>query len=128
MSGDYLLDTNVVIALINGEPAVSSRLSGSLVSVPLIAVGELEYGARNSGRPQENLQRLAQFVSGVSVLLPDRDTASWYGQVRHGLKVKGRPIPENDVWIAALARQHDLTLVSRDAHFNDVDALRLEVW
>ena len=51
-----------------------------------------------------------------------------HGSVRHAMKSKGRPIPKNDLWIAAVALEHHLTLVSRDAHFRDVDGLRLEVW
>jgi tRNA(fMet)-specific endonuclease VapC len=128
MSGRYLLDTNIVIALINGEPAALSRLPGITALIPLPVVGELDYGARNFSRAVENLDRVERFVTGTSILLPDLDTARWYGRVRHALKVKGRPLPENDVWIAGLARQHDLTLVSRDAHFREVDALKLEAW
>src|SRR5688572_4160548 len=94
----------------------------------LPVVGELDYGARNSSRAVENLDRVERFVTATSILLPDLDTARWYGRLRHALKVKRRPLPENDVWIAALARQHDLTLVSRDAHFREVDALKLEAW
>ena len=128
MSGRFLLDTNIVIALINDEPGAVSRFAGIVASVPLAVIGELNYGARSSARAVENLERVEQFVASTSILLPDLDTASWYGQVRHALRVKGRPLPENDMWIAALARQHDLTLVSRDAHFREVDAMKLESW
>ena len=51
-----------------------------------------------------------------------------YGKVKNGLRKKGRPIPENDIWIAAIAFQHDLTLVSRDEHFKEVENLKLEKW
>src|SRR5215213_9653465 len=128
MGGRFLLDTNIVITLINDEPAAVSRFAGIIAYVPLPVIGELDYGARSSTRAVENLERVERFVTSTSIVLPDRDTASWYGQVRHALRVKGRPLPENDMWIAALARQHDLTLVSRDAHFRDVDHLKLESW
>ena len=128
MSGSVLLDTNIVIPLLNGEPAVASRLASVNAFVPLPVVGELEYGARNSVKAAENLAKIQQFVAGSSILLPDVGTAGWYGRLRHGLRLKGRPLPENDVWIAAIAMQYGLTLISRDAHFEEVDALSLERW
>ena len=128
MGGRFLLDTNIVIALINDEADAVLRFAGIIAYVPLPVIGELDYGARSSNRAAENLEKVERFVTSTSILLPDRDTASWYGQVRHALRVKGRPLPENDMWIAALAGQHDLTLVSRDAHFHEIDALKLESW
>jgi tRNA(fMet)-specific endonuclease VapC len=128
MSGRFLLDTNIVIAIINGEPTVASHLVGSIAFVSLWVVGELEYGARNSSRVTENLDRVRQFVSGTTILVPDLDTSAWYGKVKHALRLKGRPVPENDIWIAAQALQHDLTLVSRDAHFMEIDALLRDTW
>jgi tRNA(fMet)-specific endonuclease VapC len=61
-------------------------------------------------------------------LLCDTETARRYGEVKNKLKLKGRPLPENDVWIAALALQHDLTLVTRDAHFQEVESLKTAAW
>jgi len=59
-----------------------------------------------------------------SILFCDQGTARAYGEIKHALRCKGRPIPENDLWIAAIAAQHDLTLVSRDDHFNHIDQIR----
>lgn len=117
-----------VIALINAEPAVASRLAGIAVFIPLHVIGELHYGARNSRRAAENLARVEQLVQSTSILLPDVETPRWYGEVRHQLRLKGRPLPANDVWIASQARHHDLTLVSGDAHFREVESLKLDVW
>ncbi len=52
----------------------------------------------------------------------------WYGEIKDRLRKKGRPIPENDIWIAAIAFQHDLILISRDEHFREVEDLKLEEW
>lgn len=128
MNGRFLLDTNIIIALFDDEPSVAARFAGVVALVPIPVIGELDYGARNSVRAAENLGRLERFTAGVTIAAPDLDTARWYGRVRFELRAKGRPIPENDVWIAALARQHDLTLVSRDAHFREIDDLKLESW
>ena len=62
------------------------------------------------------------------MLVADQKTAREYGQIRLGLQVKGRPIPANDIWIAATALQHGLTLITRDAHFTEVDSLTIQAW
>jgi len=58
----------------------------------------------------------------------DAETARRYGEIKFGLQQKGRPISENDIWIAAIAVQHELTLASRDGHFAEVEGLQVEVW
>jgi len=129
MSGKYLLDTNIVIALFAGEPAVTGRLrEAEEVFVPSIVLGELYYGARKSRRMEENIARIDEFAAGNVVLSCDVETARQYGEIKNRLRQKGRPIPENDIWIAAMALQNDLTLVARDAHFREVDGLRVEEW
>ena len=128
MGGSFLLHTNIVIALFDNDAAVVAQFTGIRATVPVPVVGELDYGARNSARSADNLARLERFIDKVQILPPDLDTARLYGQIRRGLRLKGRPLPENDVWIAALACQHDLTLVSRDAHFNEIGGLKLESW
>ena len=73
-------------------------------------------------------KRIDEFAASCAVLGCDIDTSRHYGQIKHSLRLKGRPIPENDIWIAAVAQQHGLTVVSRDAHFEEVDNLSLERW
>lgn len=129
MSGSYLLDANIVIALFASDTAVTERLSHAAeVFIPSIVIGELFYGARKSSRITENATRIDEFVRSNAVLSCDVETARRYGEIKDGLRQKGRPIPENDIWIAALALQHTLVLVSRDAHFREVENLELEVW
>jgi tRNA(fMet)-specific endonuclease VapC len=67
-------------------------------------------------------------VSKCTVLKVDQYTAEIYAQIRFELKQKGRPLPDNDIWIAALARQHNLSLVTRDSHFNVVDGIQRMSW
>lgn len=125
----YLLDTNAIIALQRENEALKKLLSTATdVFVPVVAVGELYYGAYKSGRVEENRQNVAAFIAGRVVLYVDADTADVYGQVKQGLRAKGRPIPENDIWIAALAIQYDLTLITDDAHFAEVDNLNWQKW
>jgi tRNA(fMet)-specific endonuclease VapC len=129
MSGRYLLDTNIVIALFKSDVVVASRLSTSTeIFVPVVVLGELYFGAEKSSQRDVNVVRVDEFASGSSVLGCDLETARRYGSVKDALRKKGRPLPENDIWIAAVAMRYGLTVVSRDAHFSEVEGLLLEVW
>lgn len=129
MSGSYLLDTNVIIALFAGNAEVLDHLAGAdEIYVPSIAIGELCFGARKSGRPNENLARIDEFVASNVVLSCDTQTARRNGEVKDSLRREGRPIPENDIWVAAIALQHGLTLVTHDVHFREIKSLTLESW
>ena len=79
-------------------------------------------------RVQDNIQRIMSFITANTILGCDANTARFYGQIKNALKLKRRPIPENEIWIAAVAVQHDLILVSRDIHFSEVEGIKLAVW
>jgi tRNA(fMet)-specific endonuclease VapC len=129
VSGSYLLDTNVVIALFKSDPEIEARLAAiSEVFLPSIALGELHFGAVHSGRPEANAARIDEFAATCTVLKVDDATARRYGQLKNELRKKGRPIPENDVWIAACALQHDLILATRDGHFEHAEGVQFETW
>lgn len=130
MAGNkFLLDTNAIIALQRDDESLKTLLhTATDVFVPTAAIGELYYGAYKSQRVEENRQQVATFIAGRVVLPIDADTADVYGQVKQRLRAKGRPIPENDIWIAALAIQYDLTLLTNDAHFAEVDNLIWRQW
>jgi tRNA(fMet)-specific endonuclease VapC len=129
MTGRYLLDTNIVIAVFAQDTNVQQHLNqASEIFVSSIVLGELYYGARKSGRAAANVQRVEEFAASSAVLVCDVETAQHYGMIKNALRGTGRPLPENDIWVAALAIQHGLVLVSRDAHFNEVDGLAMEMW
>jgi tRNA(fMet)-specific endonuclease VapC len=129
MSGKYLLDTNIIIALVANDTAVLQRFAdASEIFIPCIVVGELYYGARRSNRISENVAQVDELAASNVILDCDLETARHYGRIKDNLRQKGHPVPENDLWIAALALQHDLTLVSRDTHFDHISALNLEAW
>jgi len=129
MSGRFLLDTNTIIAIFRGDSEVLLKLGQAHTAfVPAIALGELYYGARKSSRTASNLERIEQFASASDVLACDGSTAQHYGAIKNRLRELGRPIPENDIWIAALARQHGLTVATGDHHFGAIEGLDVEVW
>ena len=128
-SGKFPLDTNIIIALFEGDDLVLSNLDhASEVFVPAVALGELFFGAAKSGQPAENMAKVERFASGRAILACDLDVSREYGQVKQRLRARGRPLPENDIWIAATAKHHGMTLVTRDSHFTAVENLRTTDW
>lgn len=128
-SGRYLLDTNIIIAIFADEEAVQERRQNAdRVFLPLPVIGELYYGARTSNRPAENLAKIDQIIQQIRILPCDLRTGQWYGIIKDELRRKGRLIPDNDIWIAAIAMQRGLILVTRDTHFDEVESLRTERW
>jgi len=128
-SGKFLLDTNIIIAVLKGDELVVSNLNRvSEVFVPAVALGELFFGAAKSSRPSENWIRIERFASGRTIIVCDLYVAREYGQLKQRLKEKGRPIPENDIWIAAAAKHHGMILVTRDGHFGEIEDLRTADW
>ena len=124
-----ILDTNAVSALFAGEPSLAEVLAPvDEPHLPVIVIGEYRYGLRRS-RSHRRLETLLETLIRDSVVLPvDEETARCYAEVRDELRARGRPIPENDVWIAALARQHGLPVITRDEHFDHVDGLSRLPW
>ena len=129
MNGSYLLDTTIVIALFANEQNIQRQLGeASEVFISNVVLGELYYGAEKSTRVISNLERINDLASTSNVIGCDLETARQYGTIKNQLRLKGRPIPENDIWIAAQAIQHQLTLVARDTHFEEIEAISLASW
>lgn len=129
MAGRVLLDTNIVIAHLDKDEAVNERVSHTPeVFVSAVVVGELCYGTMKSQRKKSNISRLETFLRKVTTLACDATTARIYGEIKNELRLLGKPIPDNDVWIAANVRQYGLTLASRDDHFSYVPNLKVENW
>ena len=124
-----ILDTNAVSALLAGDDALGEVLaSEARHHLPVIVVGEYRFGFVRSRRRDHLTSLLTELIRQSMVLDVDLTTSEHYGRVREWLRAQGRPIPENDVWIAALALQHGVAIVSRDAHFDEVDGLRRIGW
>lgn len=129
MAGDYLIDTNIAIAFLDGEQAVVDRiLESDDTYISVITVGELYSGASYSKNVSENLLRIDRLLQWAILLEVNQSTAAVYGSIKSDLRKIGRPIPDNDLWIASSARQHDLALASRDSHFSVVLQLQIEDW
>ena len=120
------LDTDVAVAILNEARGAWERIqSFDEIYLPVPAVGELRFGALNSGRSEKNLHKINFFLERCRILDVRLSTTEAYARVRLALKKKGRPIPENDMWIAALCVEHELPLATYDEHFDEVDGLTL---
>jgi tRNA(fMet)-specific endonuclease VapC len=124
-----ILDTNALSAVADGE-AGAVRIFGqaSRVEVPVIALGEYRFGIAQSRRHAEYEEWLGQLIAATGVLPVDQETSGHYARIRGELRGAGQSIPSNDLWIAALTRQHRLPLMSQDRHFDAVRDLQRISW
>jgi predicted nucleic acid-binding protein len=124
-----ILDTNALSAMADGDKGAERILQqAEEIAIPTIVLGEYKFGIRGSRNRKLYERWLAELIAACRVLVVDENTAERYAEVRDELKHSGRPIPSNDLWIAALARQHGLPLLSRDTHFDYVAGLKRIGW
>jgi tRNA(fMet)-specific endonuclease VapC len=124
-----ILDTNALSAFIDGDADVGEILRReSRAAIPVIVLGEFRYGISGSRHRVAYERWLDDHLSGFDILAVTDDTAVVYAAMRVALKQGGHPIPANDAWIAALALEHRLAILSRDQHFDAVRGLRRKSW
>lgn len=129
IGGSILLDTNIISAWLKGEKIIADKIDeADEVYIPIVVLGELYYGAQYSTKIQENMASIRKVVEHYEVLNTNEDTAALYGVIKALLKKKGKPIPENDIWTATIAKQYEFTLITRDKHFNEIEGLSIENW
>lgn len=124
-----ILDTNAFSAFVDGDQKLAKVLSGeSELALPAVVLGEFLYGIQGS-RLRGSYESWVKTNLAFFQLLPvARETAERYAEIRRELKTAGRPIPTNDLWIAAIARNQGLPLATRDTHFRAVRGLKLITW
>jgi tRNA(fMet)-specific endonuclease VapC len=126
-----LLDTNVVVAFLNGDDSILKRIKDEIDRIALssLVVAELDYGAKVSQRAKDNLEKLYRFVDVVQVVPFDIESAKIFGSIKSKLRNIGKPTGEVDVLIAATAMAHKATLVTANRkHFENIEGLKVEVW
>ena len=123
-----LLDTNTYAAFKKNENnAVSVLRSAEYIGVNIVVMAELFSGFKGGSREKKNRQELDQFLDSprVDVIELDEETAEFYAQIFWNLKNKGKPIPTNDIWVAASAMKNGLSLFTYDDHFKNIEGLIL---
>ena len=124
-----ILDTNALSAFVDGDAGVGETLRRQgRAAIPVIVLGEFRYGIAQSRHRAVYEAWLKSQLPHFEVLAVTDETAVAYAALRVALKLSGRPIPANDAWIAALALQHRLPVLSRDEHFDVVSGLERESW
>jgi tRNA(fMet)-specific endonuclease VapC len=124
-----ILDTNALSAAADREPAALEVVAwAERLAVPVIVLGEYRLGIAQSRRRTDYENWLREWIGTVTVLDIDEETTYHYAAIGLELKRSGKPIPANDLWIAALCRQHSLPLISRDRHFDVVRGLERIDW
>lgn len=124
-----ILDTNALSAFLKEDRAVLRYVDDAdAFCIPVIVLGEYRHGLSGSRDRAELTAKLDALIADATVLTVDEFTTRVYAAVRAELKSAGTPIPENDVWIAALVRQHHMPLLTRDRHFDQVAQLERVSW
>lgn len=124
-----ILDTNALSDAAEEHPGIVAVLSSAPeLALPVIVIGEYRFGIAHSRKRTEYERWFDELVSRCKVLEVDEQTANYYAAIGAELKGVGRPIPANDLWIAALCRQHALPILSRDKHFDAVSGIQRLDW
>jgi len=126
-----LLDTNVVVAFLNGNELISGRVRDEIdkISLSTLVIAELDYGAKVSQKSKENIEKLYRFLDVVQIVPFDIECAKIFGTIKSKLLMIGKPTGEVDALIAATAMAHDAVLATANKrHFENIEGLKLEVW
>jgi tRNA(fMet)-specific endonuclease VapC len=124
-----VVDTSIVIETFRGDTKLSDLLDEQpAVYLSSIVIGELYVGANRSVNKANHLKKIKAFIGRCIVLPVDEDTANQYGIIKAELLKKGKPIPENDIWIAAVAKQIESPVLTSDQHFKLVSAIKVKYW
>ena len=122
-----VLDSNILIDLFRKDIKTVEQIKAMpRVYIPVIVLGELYYGACMSDRMKRRISEIERLATKVITLDITKETTALYGEIKAKLKRRGKKIPENDIWIAALCIQHDLPLLTNDIHFDEVENLVTE--
>ncbi len=120
------IDTNIAIALLNNQTTIFSILNKfDIIYIPITVCGELLFGAKNSKLSAKNTKRYFEFIQSCELLDSNLIVAQNYASIRLNLKLKGKPIPENDIWIAAICVTNNIPLFTADKHFSYIEELKV---
>ena len=124
-----ILDTNALSAVADNVPAAVKVFAGAdKIALPVVVLGEYRFGISQSRGRDEYEDWLARLIAASRILDIDEQTTKHYADVRLELKKLGKPIPSNDVWIAALCQQYSLPILTRDRHFDGISGIIRITW
>jgi len=122
------IDTNIAIDILNGKKEIAEICFKYFpIYLPIVVCGELLFGAINSAKSKKNLSNYQEFIDECQILNTTSNISVEYAKIRKFLKDSGHPIPENDIWIAAICRSFEISLATRDKHFSYVPDLDIKM-
>ncbi len=128
----YLLETSTCVYLLNGNSALKAKVKEVGVyslAVANCVLAELYFGARNSKKAGENIQRIEEFKKNLAILSDSEESARWFGKIKAGLKMSGNLIEDFDILIASVVLAHNRILITNNTdHFGRIEGLRIENW
>ncbi len=129
IGSNFLIDTNIIIELFKGNKKYADKLNKlEVIYVPSIVLGELYVGVNRVANKAKHLKMLNDFLQLCTIVEVDSKTALYYGELIAELFKKGKPIPINDVWIAAIALQYNFAVVTDDEYFKNISTLQIKKW
>lgn len=123
-----LIDTNIYSYALRGDDSVVEVLKkAEHIGISVISIGELLSGFKGGGKEKKNREELELFLDSPRVVVypVDEDTSEFYAEIINNLRAIGKPVPTNDIWIAAVAFQNGLRLFTKDEHFKAIAGLSL---
>jgi tRNA(fMet)-specific endonuclease VapC len=123
-----LIDTNIYSYALRGDDSVVDVLKkAEHIGISVISIGELLYGCKGGGKEQKNREELEIFLDSPRVVVysVDEDTSEFYAEILNNLRAIGKPVPTNDIWIAAVAFQNGLKLFTKDEHFRAIAGISI---
>ena len=124
-----ILDTNALSAFLDGDAALVDLLKQApALYLPVIVLGEYQFGLKASKLKKSREPQLLAFAKTCTVLPVMESTAPFYATIRESVRRAGTPVPENDIWISALALEYQQSVVTRDAHFAKVSQIKQIAW
>ena len=123
-----LIDTNIYSYALRGDDSVVEVLKKTEhIGISVISIGELLSGFKGGGKEKRNREELELFLDSPRVVVypVDEDTSEFYAEIINNLRAIGKPVPTNDIWIAAVAFQNGLRLFTKDEHFKAIAGLSL---
>lgn len=125
MNGN-ILDTNIIIHILKGDTMVADEAKkAGLIHIPVIVLGELMFGAEKSNLKQSNKEKYLHFCFSYPLLDVTKDVAQKYGRLKNILQTNGDILPENDIWISAIAITNEMAIITKDKHFEKIPGLKI---
>lgn len=120
---DFIADTSAIVLLLRRNPQVERKVEGKNLAITFVTFAEINLGILKASNPVAAFERCQEVFVGLQVFHGSGKTPVHYALIYHDLERRGKMIPINDIWIAAIALETGLPILARDEHFSRVSGL-----